>query len=66
MENRRYEAYGFPKARYRSTVCAVCGYRFERGDSVYNVKETGDLIHTDCWEDYFEENEDSFVESIEI
>ena len=38
------------------TVCAQCGYRLMKSDTVLNVNETGDLIHKDCWVDYFDEN----------
>lgn len=35
-----------------STVCAQCGYRFYVGDDIVRVKQTGDVIHRDCFADY--------------
>ena len=43
------------------TVCAQCGYRFVRGDEGLWVKETGDVIHKDCWLDYSDDNADEFT-----
>ena len=51
----------FVKSRHHVTACAQCGYRLISGDSVLRIHETGDVIHRDCWMDYFEENMDSFA-----
>ena len=48
------------------TVCAQCGYRFEKGDEVLEINETGDVIHEDCRADYFEDNIEEFSTSIEL
>ena len=50
-----------PASRMRHTVCASCGYRFERNDEVYRIHETGDVIHRDCRMEYFEDNIDEFA-----
>ncbi len=48
------------------TVCAQCGYRFVSGDDALWVKETGDVVHKDCFGDYIEDNAAEFTESIEF
>lgn len=38
------------------TVCAQCGYRFYEGDDVVSVKQTGDVVHRECFTDYAEDS----------
>ena len=56
----------FTKSRCHITACAQCGYRLIVGDSALHVHETGDVIHKDCWMDYFEENMDNFAVSMDF
>lgn len=48
------------------TVCAQCGYRFERGDEALRIKETGDIVHNDCYVDYMDDNVTELAESMEF
>ncbi len=53
------------EAVHHYTVCAQCGYRFVSGDEALVVKQTGDMIHRDCYMDYNEDNMNELCESIE-
>lgn len=46
------------------TVCAQCGYRFVSGENAFWVKDTGDVVHKDCFGDYSEDNIGEFTEEI--
>ncbi|MBP3580323.1 MAG: hypothetical protein J6K12_03630 [Clostridia bacterium] len=48
------------------TACAQCGYQLINGDSALRVHETGDIIHKDCWMDYFDENMGEFAIEVEF
>ena len=48
------------------TVCAQCGYRFTRGDEALRIKETGDIVHNDCYVDYMDDNMAELVEKMEF
>ena len=48
------------------TVCAQCGYRFVHGDEALKIKETGDIIHNDCYVDYMDDNVEEIAEKIEF
>lgn len=48
------------------TVCAQCGYRFARGDEAYKVKQTGDVIHTECYMDYTDDNKEELTDILEF
>lgn len=48
------------------TVCAQCGYRFVSGDDALRIKETGDIIHNDCFFDYMDDNMDEIAEKMEF
>lgn len=32
-------------------ICASCGYRFEKGDSIVRVEGSNEEVHYDCFED---------------
>lgn len=49
-----------------ATVCAQCGYRFIRGEEALWIKETGDVVHKDCFYDYAEDNIEQFTKEIEF
>lgn len=49
-----------------STICAQCGYRFIKGDEALRVKETGDIIHRECYMDYTDDNVTELTDSIEF
>ena len=49
-----------------STVCAQCGYRFTKGDDAIRIRQTGDIIHTDCFIDYSEDNREELTEEFEF
>jgi hypothetical protein len=49
-----------------STVCAQCGYRFIKGDEALRIKQTGDIIHSDCFIDYSEDNREELSEEFEF
>lgn len=46
------------------TVCAQCGYRFVSGERALWFKETGDIVHRDCFADYAEDNIGEFTDEI--
>ncbi|MBQ7399102.1 MAG: hypothetical protein IJW06_01395 [Clostridia bacterium] len=46
------------------TVCAHCGYRFVTGERALWIKETGDIVHRDCFNDYTEDNIGEFTDEI--
>lgn len=48
------------------TVCAQCGYRFTRGDEALRIKETGDIVHSECYIDYADDNIDELAEKLEF
>lgn len=48
------------------TVCAQCGYRFVDGDEALRVRQTGDIIHRDCWMDYTEDNREELSDIIDF
>ncbi len=48
------------------TVCAQCGYRFARGDEALRVKQTGDVIHVECFMDYTDDNKDELTDILEF
>ena len=50
----------------RSTVCAQCGYGFVKGDEALRIKETGDIIHRECYMDYTDDNIDELSEPLEF
>lgn len=49
-----------------ATVCAQCGYRFVKGDEALRIKQTGDIIHSDCFIDYNEDNAEELAEKFEF
>ena len=57
----RIESYDFSG---HSTVCAQCGYRFVPGERGLMIKQTGDGGHTDCFDDYTEDNIYEFTDEI--
>ncbi len=56
----------FQDGNRHMTVCAWCGYRFERGDEALRVKDTGDIIHKDCWMEYSDDNVQELTSEIEF
>ena len=65
MENQRnYQHFAFGE-RHR-TMCAQCGYLFERGDEALRVHETGDIIHKDCWQEYTDDNLYQMSDAVEF
>lgn len=48
------------------TVCAQCGYRFTAGDDALWIRETGDVVHRDCFADYTQDNIEEFTEVIDF
>ena len=64
--NRQEIIDDFTASRCHITACAQCGYRLIKGDSVLRVNETGDVIHRDCWIDYFDENMEEFAMNMDF
>lgn len=48
------------------TVCAQCGYRFTPGDEALRIKETGDIVHNECYVDYMDDNIDEIADKLEF
>ena len=48
------------------TVCAQCGYRFAVGDEALRIKETGDIVHSECYIDYVDDNMEEFTEKMDF
>lgn len=48
------------------TVCAQCGYRFVSGEKALWIKQTGDIVHGDCFSDYTEDNVSEFTKEIDF
>lgn len=48
------------------TVCAGCGYRFVKGDDAVKVKQTGDVVHRECWVDYANDSIDTMTLDVTI
>lgn len=46
------------------TVCAHCGYRFVSGERALWIKQTGDVVHRDCFSDYTEDNIEDFTQEV--
>lgn len=46
------------------TVCAQCGYRFVSGERALWVRDTGDVVHRDCFGDYTEDNISEFTDEV--
>lgn len=44
--------------------CAQCGAAIYSENGAFSLKETGDLLHADCFEEYFEEHMFDFVERV--
>ncbi len=42
--------------------CDHCGFAIYAADDALIVKETEDIIHSDCWEEYAEEHMFDFVQ----
>ena len=49
-----------------ATVCAQCGYRLVRGDEALRVKQTGDIIHNECFMDYTDDNKTELTDIFEF
>ena len=49
-----------------ATVCAQCGYRFINGEKALWVKDTKDVVHSDCFADYVEDNICEFTEEMDF
>lgn len=47
-------------------LCAQCGYRFALGDDGFRVKQTGDIIHRDCFMDYMDDNVNELCDELEF
>lgn len=48
------------------TVCAQCGYRFARGDEALRIKQTGDVVHSECYIDYTDDNRGELADILEF
>ena len=64
-----YEDYGFEKPRPRKRFlgrCAQCGAAIYSENGAFSLKDTGDLLHADCFGEYFEEHMFDFVTEISV
>ena len=62
-----YEDYGLEKPRSRKRFlgrCAQCGAAIYSENGAFSLKETGDLLHADCFGEYVEEHMFDFVERV--
>lgn len=62
-----YEANADEMPRHRKRFlgrCAQCGAAIYSENGALSLKETGDLLHADCFEEYFEEHMFDFVERV--
>lgn len=48
------------------TVCAQCGYRFARGEGALKIRQTGDVIHRECFMDYTDDNKEELCDVLEF
>lgn len=40
--------------------CCLCGYEIKPGEKAMEIHCNGDLIHKECWQEYAEDNIESF------
>jgi len=62
-----YEDFEGGKVRPRKRFvgrCAQCGAAIYSENGAFSLKQTGDLLHADCFGEYFEEHMFDFVERV--
>ena len=62
-----YEEFEVENTRPRKRFvgrCAQCGAAIYSENGAFSLKETGELLHADCFGEYFEEHMFDFVERV--
>ena len=60
-----YSSDALPRKRRRFCRCAQCGFAIYDPDEAYTVKNTGEIIHGYCLEEFFNEHMFDYVEKID-